>query len=370
MKELLPTIIGSFATIVAIVSLSRVFRISKSIKREYKDESINVIVDYSEKEKINIIRLFLWWCSGARTEILKSLPTESGKYIAIGSLVLVTAIFATLSGYIAVESFMKSNYLSVLFAILWGGSIFTIDRFLVSSIQSRASSGFNDVVKVIPRLIIAIMIGVIISKPIEIKLFEPEIEEEIAALKAEKLLEFSKPLELEISEYSKTEYLMKEKIFILQEERDILERELINEINNQLSPGLGERARLLRDSIYQNRYNRSKLAEEFENYRENLLIVQDSLKMQIAIKRLELEKNENSFFEKVMALESFKKQNRDVYFIYYFVLLFIIFIESSPILMKFLTTRGPYDVVVERLEELEISKFKKELLNEKTVPNR
>lgn len=373
MKEILPTIIGSFAAIIALVSLSRVFRISKSIKREYNDENINntnIIEDHSEKEKSNIIQSFLWWCSGARIEVLKSLPSESSKYIAIGSSVLLTAIFATLSGYFIIESVVKNNYFSILIAILWGGSIFTLDRFLVSSIQARTSSRFNDLIRVIPRLILAIMIGVLIAKPIEIKLFEPEIEKEIIALKTKKLLEISKPLELEILEYSKTKDSIKQKISILRKERDALEREFYNEVNNQSSPGIGAKAKLSRERINRNQYEISKLTEEYENYIEQLYMVQNSLKIQIAEKRIELDKNESNFIEKLMAVESFKEQNKEVYFIYAFILLLIILIESLPILMKFLTARGPYDIIVERLEELEISKFKEELSKEKTVPNK
>ena len=44
-----------------------------------------------------VVRRLLIWLSGARPEILALTPTDSGKYVGIGSAVLMTSSMATIS---------------------------------------------------------------------------------------------------------------------------------------------------------------------------------------------------------------------------------------------------------------------------------
>ena len=54
--------------------------------------------------------------------------------------------------------------------------IFNLDRFIVSTIKKR-NNFLDELLKATPRLILAVIIAVVISKPLELKIFEKEINQ-------------------------------------------------------------------------------------------------------------------------------------------------------------------------------------------------
>ena len=150
--------------------------------------------------RINNVTYFFWWCSGVEIELLKQLPTEKNKYIGIGGTIFGTWILATISGSYAFYITFKNIYLSIFFGIIWGLIIFNLDRYITASMKKRSDELENyflseklyqfilELIPAIPRIAIALLIGLVISKPIELKLFESEIATEININK-ENLLE-------------------------------------------------------------------------------------------------------------------------------------------------------------------------------------
>ena len=126
---------------------------------------------------------FLFWAAGAGRDFLEHcIEAEKFKYECIGALVCLTATLASFSMFMAVWlTWQKDPWVSVLapsIALLWGCLIFTIDRFMVSSLRADAS-WWTRLVQALPRLALAVIIGIIISRPIEIKIFETEIKKVI-----------------------------------------------------------------------------------------------------------------------------------------------------------------------------------------------
>ena len=54
--------------------------------------------------------------------------------------------------------------------------IFNLDRFIVSTIKKRDSK-WKELLQATPRIILAMIIAMVISKPLELKLFEKEINQ-------------------------------------------------------------------------------------------------------------------------------------------------------------------------------------------------
>jgi hypothetical protein len=125
---------------------------------------------------------FLWWCAGANTDILKKCPTDHSKYFGLGGTIMFTALMASFAGGYAFFTAFHSIPLAFLFGIFWGLLIFNLDRYIVSS----AGKG-DGTVKITkeewsnsaPRLVLAILIGGVIAVPLELKVFEKEINVEI-----------------------------------------------------------------------------------------------------------------------------------------------------------------------------------------------
>jgi len=139
----------------------------------------------------------LWACAGADAGILARCPaSDSVKFQGIGGVVLATAVLAFASGSYAFytvfepktgtaldrEIHVPTVLMAVLAGLVWGGVIFNIDRFIVSSTGKGDGTGsitLPEFLQSVPRLVMAVLIGVCISAPLEIRILKPEIDAQL-----------------------------------------------------------------------------------------------------------------------------------------------------------------------------------------------
>ena len=122
---------------------------------------------------------FLWWCSGAHQKLLREFPSEHSKYAGLGGVLLATFVLAALSAGYAVYSVFGNWIWTICFALIWGLIIFNFDRFLVSTMRKYGVSKRKQLWMAIPRLLLAVLIGVTIARPLELKIFEKEIDTKV-----------------------------------------------------------------------------------------------------------------------------------------------------------------------------------------------
>lgn len=139
--------------------------------------------------RVNLATDFLLFSSGASRSILRECPaSETSKYAMIGATVFFTGLFAALSsGYAVYRVFFQESYapaLSVGLAALWGSFIFTLDRYIVSTIRSEGSV-WRSLASATPRLGLAMMIAIVIATPLKVRIFEDRIAREIDLMKQE-----------------------------------------------------------------------------------------------------------------------------------------------------------------------------------------
>jgi hypothetical protein len=132
---------------------------------------------------------FLWWCAGARPDILENCPTDHAKYFGIGGTILFTALMASFAGGYAFFTAFQNSFLAILFGVFWGLLIFNLDRYIVATIGK--GDGTSKITKeewlsAAPRLIMAVLLGFVIATPLELKIFEPEIKTIVERLKIDK----------------------------------------------------------------------------------------------------------------------------------------------------------------------------------------
>ena len=70
------------------------------------------------------------------------------------------------------------------FALAWGVAIVSLDRLFVVSLQRRGP-WWAHLLRAVPRLLLALLLGVVISTPFVLQIFRPEIEHEITQLQDE-----------------------------------------------------------------------------------------------------------------------------------------------------------------------------------------
>ncbi|OMP31910.1 DUF4407 domain-containing protein [Mangrovimonas sp. DI 80] len=124
-----------------------------------------------------MLKKFFIICSGADGDILETCSSgEQNKYAGIGATVFFTAVMAFIASTYALFTVFDNLFASIFFGLIWGLLIFNLDRFIVSTIKKR-NSAVDEFLQATPRIILAIIIAVVISKPLELKIFEKEINQ-------------------------------------------------------------------------------------------------------------------------------------------------------------------------------------------------
>ena len=139
---------------------------------------------YKDKEQIEWggwLNEFFWLCSGANKKILRQCPTEYAKYAGMGGTIFFTACMAALSGGYAISTVFDDTLVSIFFGVFWGLLIFNLDRLIVNTMYSdgKVTISWQELVSGLPRIVMAIFLGIVISTPLELKIFEDAIDIQI-----------------------------------------------------------------------------------------------------------------------------------------------------------------------------------------------
>lgn len=144
-----------------------------------------------------MLQRFFIFCSGADTDILEECSSgENTKYAGIGATVFFTAVMAAIAGSYALYTVFDNVLTAVFFGLIWGLLIFNLDRFIVSTIKKR-DSFFDELIQASPRILLAVIIAVVISKPLELKIFEKEINQVLLEQKNDLTLQNKEQLALQ-----------------------------------------------------------------------------------------------------------------------------------------------------------------------------
>ena len=135
----------------------------------------------------------LLWVAGVNPTHLQTVP-DRARYTSVGAIVVLTATAATASMTTALTLVFGHGWLTFLpVGLLWGTIVFSFDRWIVSSVdygpleaaeKTRAahrSRSMSKVVQFLVRLTMAGLVGLIISEPIVLAVFGPEITQQLTA---------------------------------------------------------------------------------------------------------------------------------------------------------------------------------------------
>ena len=146
-----------------------------------------------------MLQRFFIFCSGGDTAILEDCsPGEQTKFAGIGATVFFTAVMATIAAAYALYTVFDNYFTAIFFGLIWGLLIFNLDRFIVSTIKKR-NNFFDELLQATPRIFLAIIIALVIAKPLELKIFEKEINQVLLEEKNTMTLENKDQLALQFS---------------------------------------------------------------------------------------------------------------------------------------------------------------------------
>jgi hypothetical protein len=346
--------------------------------------------EYGTLRDVGLFTRFLWFCAGADAQLLVRCPnSDRVKFQGLGGVVLTVGVLAFFSGSYAFYTVFSpkdatalagttgvhvpSALMSAGFGLVWALIIFNIDRFIISSTGKGDGTDkitLQEFTNAIPRLLMAGIIGVCLSKPLEIKILESEIESALEKTQKEYLLTLNKQSETLVE----TERAMlREKIDVAQkkiaENDGIIEKRRL-ELNQQRknleleaegktgsgSAGRGPAWRDKKDTL-------DRMEAEIERDRagiekKNSLVVGelDNAKASLSALDERLQKQKESNAQVARHMDGLMKRIQVSHeiggFIPLAIMLLLLCIEAGPIFFKLMIIKGAYDYLEENQKRL------------------
>lgn len=299
-----------------------------------------------------LLNEFLWICAGVNRELVRQCPTDYAKYAGQGGLILFTGLMAMLSGGYAFSTIFDNTALAVAFGIFWGLLIFNLDRFIVNTMYSdgKHTISWFELIAGLPRIIIAIFLGIVISTPLEMKIFDDRIQAQIAIDNQRR--------EDQVNDNSKNALTERDEcrreLSQLRNDRKDLESMYLDAVAEYTAEiegirsgkiGYGPRAQALEK-------NMNALKNSLENWddmnRDRLAYLENrsaeitkNLDDNVHTTR-ELGDNKG-FCVRYEAFANIKKENEAVRLVSIFIMLMFVIIEIAPTFFKMMVAYGPYD---------------------------
>ncbi|MEL6672544.1 MAG: DUF4407 domain-containing protein [Bacteroidota bacterium] len=387
----------------------------------------------NDRQEVGPVKRFFFACAGAYIKILEVTPSEHTKYVGIGATIFLTACLAVISGSFAIYTLVENAFVAFLFGLLWGALIFNLDRYIVSSIRKEGRT-WHELGLAMPRMILAVLISIVITKPIEVRLFSNQINSELLAYTAElereaeatldaklglddlrvqlhvvdsarqnfKRQKEGKPTSFDFGEVSaeymvvKREYDSLHKVYTPRIEANEARRNYLwtkyatkvyktNEkgekvferwdfpkkwldktnqlynLNKRLKRELETKLAVVKGLEQKRKGARDEFAKSMEeeigllNDRRNTLA--DEIARKEELRKVELplalekaKKYGKGFPAQIQVLERMKEDDSSIWWMSNLIVLLFIMLETSPVFVKLITKRGPYDYLLSRIE--------------------
>jgi hypothetical protein len=321
------------------------------------------------------IQNFFLFCSGVEHSILERCPSDVNKYVGIGATVFFTGVLAFISSGYALYTVFESYWAAIPFGIIWGLMIFNLDRYIVLSMKSNGS-WWRDWVVALPRLALAILLALVISKPLEMKIFEKEIQAELVTMEQEVYKQQEDGLKARYNTQLADERAridaLKAEILLKTTARDALVKQAVQEAD-----GTGGSGKKNLGPIY---LAKKAEADKAQAELEQTIALNQPLILEKtkAIQTLEttvqtevsgLQRSRyNGLAARMEALSRLSGKSLAILYASLFITLLFVAIETAPIMVKLISYRSPYDYLLHEHEHVfEMANLESTTLRNNTV---
>ena len=330
--------------------------------------------DYYETPESGAIMRFLWKAAGGDRYILeRATYSDQIKYMCLGGIVFATGAMAGLAGGYAFYTIFSPkgsaleesvHYPSVgyaaIFGLIWGLMIFNIDRFIVTSTgkgDGTEKITRDEFMSAIPRIIMGAIIAITISKPIEIRMFQTEINNKLYDKQQKLIKEFENTTTANFEERLK---VAEGDIGKVEKERNDLneriknaEKEYIDQLNGRVPgsiPGAGPLASALKlklDDLQSqlDRFDKINLDKINDADKKRKEILQE--KDRVLATNVQVAQGLDGLLERI-------KLSHEVagFWITLFITLLFLSIELTPIFFKLMLNKTAYDYLAENRDDM------------------
>ena len=311
---------------------------------------------FQHQNQNTMLQQFFILCSGADASLLKTCSQgEQNKYAGIGATVFFTAVMAFLASAYALYTVFDTIYAAIFFGLIWGLLIFNLDRFIVSTIKKRDSFG-NELMQATPRIILAVIIAVVISKPLEMKIFEKEINQILLEQKNELTLANKDQIALQ---YNPVIEELNQDIEALKTEIDTQEAETNALYDTYITEAEGTAGTMLlgKGPVYAEKREKHDAAlaelQELKKANADKIVAIETQIVGLQSEYATSVKDSQPIidgFDGLMARIS--ALGKLPWFPSFFIFLLFLAIETSPIIAKILAPKGEYDIKLDEEESV------------------
>lgn len=290
---------------------------------------------------------FLWICCGVNRKVLRQCPTDYAKYAGMGGTILFTALMACLSGSYALYTVFESKTTAIAFGIFWGALIFNLDRFIVNTMYSdgKVTISWREFTSGLPRIIMAIFLGIVISTPLEMKIFEDRIDSQLVK---DNIMRTNATRQ-EVTKGNTSLIQRRDK---LESEHKAIEQRLAvaNEELKKEGKGSALSGKAGHGLIYKDKErNLSAIEKELQTWETTHAVELKEIREQIAIntdkanRDIEKGNEEKGFCVRYEAFSHLKSESTELSIVSLVIMLLFIIIETAPTFFKMMIASGPYD---------------------------
>ena len=334
--------------------------------------------DFYTTPKSSWLMRALWSCAGADSYILeRSTYTDHVKYACLGGIVLATGFMAAMAGgyafYIIFEprseaitaaldggAHLPTSIMATIFGIIWGLIIFNIDRFIVASTgkgDGTEAVTWSEIKGAVPRILMGMIIAITISKPVEIRMFQTEINVKLQEKQQEQYLITQKNADKlflpNIEEYKGRIAACKQEIADKKEDHRIYELAFQKEMDGEGGTGnrgIGPISQQKKDVADR------KLAElkELQIIKGNEIA---ALNIELAAADQKLKDEKGKAEQTANSLNGLLERIKIAHeiagiWITLFITLLFMAIELTPIFFKMMLIKSPYDYMDDNIKAL------------------
>lgn len=327
---------------------------------------------------MNKLERFFLFCSGVEHSILEQCPSDKNKYMGIGATVFFTGVLAFFSSGYALYTVFDSYLAAIAFGLVWGLMIFNLDRYIVMSMKSNGK-WWRDWMVAMPRFALAVLLALVISKPLEMKIFEKEINAELVIMEQEVFKAQEDQLKSRYQAQIEGERaqidLLKNEIALKTAARDTLVKQAVQEADGTG----GSRNRNLGPIYKAKKAEADKAQAELDAVIavNQPLILEKELAVQTLEATIQTEiaglKRENygGLAARMEALSRLGQQSAAILYASLFITLLFIAIETAPIMVKLISYRSPYDYLLHEHEHVyQMANLESTTLRYNTVKNK
>jgi hypothetical protein len=290
----------------------------------------------------------------------------------LGAIIFFTAGFAALSGGYAAYTAFSDTAVATALGALWGLFIFALDRLIVSGIRKQqpdpsdtwavwCGKSLRGLLQACPRLVLAVFLSIVIATPLELKLFEREIQWYIAQDTQMRAIEAEQLAHEEFPDIENLRTRNQELLQVLQAKE--ARRDTLRDQSFAEAEGIGGTRMRGKGPVYADR------RAEFERYQTELGEFRRYVHTQMAantatMTSLEAQKQQRlavvksvaehayGLLARLNALHHLARDRDNLALGWAIRLIFFIFlaVETAPVLTKVMSGYGPYDKLLERIE--------------------